>query len=37
VVGVIPAVMLVTGVIMWWNRKIRKRVARNAPEAAEAA
>jgi uncharacterized iron-regulated membrane protein len=37
VVGLIPALMLVTGVIMWWNRKIRKRVARNAPEAVEAA
>ena len=32
VIGVVPAVMLVTGVIMWWNRKIRHRVARNAPE-----
>jgi uncharacterized iron-regulated membrane protein len=37
VVGLIPALMLVTGVIMWWNRKIRKRVARNAPEVVEAA
>jgi len=37
VIGVVPAVMLVTGVIMWWNRKIRHRVARNAPEAVEAA
>jgi uncharacterized iron-regulated membrane protein len=37
IVGVVPAIMLVTGVIMWWNRKIRRRAARNAPEAAEAA
>jgi len=32
VIGVVPALMLVTGVIMWWNRKVRHRVARNAPE-----
>jgi uncharacterized iron-regulated membrane protein len=25
IVGLIPAVMLVTGVIMWWNRVLRKR------------
>ena len=37
VIGVVPAIMLVTGVIMWWNRKVRHRVARNAPETAEAA
>ena len=24
-VGLMPAVMLVTGVIMWWNRVLRKR------------
>jgi uncharacterized iron-regulated membrane protein len=32
IVGVVPAIMLVTGVVMWWNRKIRHRAARNAPE-----
>ena len=32
IVGVVPAVMFVTGAIMWWNRKVRHRVARNAPE-----
>jgi uncharacterized iron-regulated membrane protein len=37
VTGAVPALMFVTGVIMWWNRKIRHRVARNAPETAEAA
>ena len=37
VVGVVPALMLVTGVIMWWNRKIRHRAARNVPEVVEAA
>jgi uncharacterized iron-regulated membrane protein len=37
VIGLVPAIMFVTGVIMWWNRKIRRRAARNAPEAAEAA
>jgi uncharacterized iron-regulated membrane protein len=33
VVGVVPAVMFVTGTLMWWNRVIRKRAARNVPEA----
>jgi uncharacterized iron-regulated membrane protein len=33
-VGVVPAVMFVTGTVMWWNRKIRHRAARNVPEAA---
>ncbi len=37
IVGVVPAILFVTGTIMWWNRKIRHRAARNAPEAAEAA
>jgi uncharacterized iron-regulated membrane protein len=37
VFGVVPALMLVTGVVMWWNRKIRRRAARNVPEPAEAA
>src|SRR5688572_19862168 len=31
-VGLVPAIMLVTGVVMWWNRKVRHRAARNAPE-----
>ena len=37
IVGVVPAIMFVTGAIMWWNRKVRHRVARNSPEAVEAA
>lgn len=37
VVGVVPALMFVTGVLMWWNRKIRHRAARNVPDAVEAA
>jgi uncharacterized iron-regulated membrane protein len=37
IIGIVPAIMFVTGVFMWWNRKIRRRAARNAPEAAEAA
>jgi uncharacterized iron-regulated membrane protein len=36
VVGVVPAIMFVTGGVMWWNRKIRHRAARNAPEAGTA-
>lgn len=32
VVGVVPALLLVTGVVMWWNRKIRHRAARNVSE-----
>ena len=35
--GISPAVMLVTGVIMWWNRVLRKRPARNVAEAPSAA
>ena len=31
-VGLVPALMFVTGTIMWWNRKIRHRAARNVPE-----
>lgn len=34
VVGMVPAIMFITGTIMWWQRKIRKRAARNVPEAA---
>jgi uncharacterized iron-regulated membrane protein len=33
-IGLVPAVMLVTGVVMWWNRVIRRRAARNVPEMA---
>jgi uncharacterized iron-regulated membrane protein len=33
-VGVVPAIMFVTGTIMWWQRKIRKRPARNVSEVA---
>jgi uncharacterized iron-regulated membrane protein len=29
--GLAPAVMFVTGVIMWWNRVVRKRVRRSRP------
>jgi len=36
IVGVVPAILFVTGAIMWWNRKVRHRVARNAPESVEA-
>ena len=32
-VGLIPAMMLVTGVIMWWNRVLRKRPNVNVDEA----
>jgi uncharacterized iron-regulated membrane protein len=32
VLGVAPAIMFVTGAIMWWNRVVRKRPARNAAE-----
>ena len=31
-IGLAPAVMFVTGVIMWWNRVVRKRPARNVTE-----
>jgi uncharacterized iron-regulated membrane protein len=32
VIGLVPAAMFVTGVIMWWNRVVRKRPARNVAE-----
>ena len=32
IVGIVPVIMFVTGVVMWWNRKIRHRAVRNAPE-----
>ena len=37
VIGLVPVLLFVTGVIMWWNRKVRHRAARNDPEPAEAA
>ena len=33
-IGAVPAVMFVTGLLMWWNRVVRKRAARNLPEMA---
>lgn len=33
VVGLVPAIMLVTGVVMWWNRVLRRRPIRDASEA----
>jgi uncharacterized iron-regulated membrane protein len=32
--GLVPAVMFVTGLVMWWNRVVRRRAARNVPELA---
>jgi uncharacterized iron-regulated membrane protein len=32
VIGIAPALMFVTGAIMWWNRVVRKRPARNAAD-----
>jgi uncharacterized iron-regulated membrane protein len=29
VIGLAPAVMFVTGAMMWWNRVVRKHPARN--------
>jgi uncharacterized iron-regulated membrane protein len=34
IIGLIPTLMFVTGVVMWWNRVVRKRAARNVPELA---
>jgi uncharacterized iron-regulated membrane protein len=34
VIGAVPALMFVTGLLMWWNRVVRKRAARNLPEMA---
>ena len=31
-IGLVPAMMFVTGAMMWWNRVVRKRPARNAAE-----
>jgi uncharacterized iron-regulated membrane protein len=32
VVGLSPAIMFVTGAVMWWNRVVRKRPARSVAE-----
>ena len=32
-IGLVPAMMFATGAIMWWNRVVRKRPARNTAEA----
>jgi uncharacterized iron-regulated membrane protein len=34
IIGLIPAVMLVTGVVMWWNRVVRKPRTVRAPQPA---
>ena len=34
IIGLIPAVMFVTGVIMWWNRVVRKSLATRARQPA---
>ena len=31
-VGVVPAIMFVTGALMWWNRVVRRRPARNVAD-----
>ena len=36
VVGLVPALMFVTGVVMWWNRVLRRRPVRQIDEPAEA-
>jgi uncharacterized iron-regulated membrane protein len=36
VLGFAPVLMFATGAIMWWNRVVRKRPARNVAEAAVA-
>ena len=33
-IGLVPAIMFVTGLLMWWNRVVRRRAARNVPELA---
>jgi uncharacterized iron-regulated membrane protein len=32
VLGFVPALMFMTGTIMWWNRVVRRRPARNVPD-----
>jgi uncharacterized iron-regulated membrane protein len=36
-VGLVPALMFVTGVVMWWNRVLRRRPIKEVEEAAEPA
>jgi uncharacterized iron-regulated membrane protein len=31
-IGLVPAIMFVTGVMMWWNRVVRRRLVGNIPE-----
>jgi uncharacterized iron-regulated membrane protein len=33
-IGLVPAAMFVTGALMWWNRVVRRRPARNVADAA---
>lgn len=33
-IGLVPVLMFVTGAVMWWNRVVRRRAARNVPEIA---
>jgi uncharacterized iron-regulated membrane protein len=35
VFGLAPAAMFVTGALMWWNRVVRKKLARIAPQAGQ--
>jgi uncharacterized iron-regulated membrane protein len=37
VLGLVPALMFVTGAVMWWNRVLRRRPIREAEDAAESA
>jgi uncharacterized iron-regulated membrane protein len=36
-VGLVPALMFVTGVVMWWNRVLRRRPIREVQEVEEPA
>jgi len=36
-VGLVPALMFVTGVVMWWNRVLRRRPIREVQEVEESA
>ena len=36
-IGLVPAIMFVTGVVMWWNRVLRRRPIKEVEEAAESA
>jgi len=37
VIGLVPALMLVTGVVMWWNRVLKRRPIRDVEDAESAA